>query len=241
MTLEKATPWDAQLQKLGRRWIATAPLNHGSWPFVWTALDKATPGDAQLRELGLRWIATAPPTHGGWAYVWAALDKSTPGAAQLTGFALRWLNATIQHRSWSFVWIALWNRTPFDEELLELGNRFLQETSETHFRRQTVESALGLRNARRHSLRAVSDGHDSNSPIPWISEWENGEDRVGLVPIGLKWVQESIAHRLWASVFIRLWEAGERSETMQLLGGHWIAANPNGRRAAEVRKLLSIS
>jgi hypothetical protein len=78
-----------------------------------------------------------------------------------------------------------------------------------------------------------------DTPVHWIHEWENGGDRATLLPAGLQWLQTSRAHRLWASVFVRLWNGGEQTESMQALGAHWLEEFPDGRRAEDVRKLVA--
>lgn len=67
---------------------------------------------------------------------------------------------------------------------------------------------------------------------------KRGAVHFWLLRQGLEWLTTAREHRLWASVFLRLWALNHERGALRSLAREWVELHPTGRRAAEVCKAL---
>ncbi|WP_242095182.1 hypothetical protein [Sphingomonas sp. CROZ-RG-20F-R02-07] len=98
----------ANLEGVGREWLATADPEHLGWAFVFEGLLLATEPDEQRRALrfGAEWLERSSGGHRSWAHVWLALAKAGPEDTRdaIEAQGLAWLRRTPgEHVGWSRV------------------------------------------------------------------------------------------------------------------------------------------
>lgn len=121
----EATPGDAHLVELGRRYLRE--VRHGDgfgyvWPRLWDHRK-----DAELREIGIAHLL-ANPTHRGFGHVFLPLWSQKANRPRIAGVGLDLLRTQLGHRAFGVVWKELWS-DPDDPairiELSDLGARHI--------------------------------------------------------------------------------------------------------------------
>ncbi|MBM6577794.1 hypothetical protein KCP91_15530 [Microvirga sp. SRT01] len=98
----------ADLEGIGREWLATADPEHLGWAFVFEGLLLATESAERLTALrfGAEWLESSSGGHRSWAHVWLALAKAAPDETRnaIEAQGLTWLRRTPgEHVGWSRV------------------------------------------------------------------------------------------------------------------------------------------
>jgi len=221
---------------------------HGNTAYLLSKLLKLSPHDPHtevLARLGRVWLAEAPTDHGSWALVWQPLwqraIKTSDGSlqAELVVRGMRWLATELSSQSFAFVCIPLWRYGVTRDELRGLVERFLATASRSHLRYDEVEAlVIG----------------DPLQRLPfddpkWVEAWVTrsmkdvrfeGSVSQEVAEVGLRWLQTSYDYHYWASVFLRLWEAGVSPNQLAHLGREWLDLHPFGRRAKRVYQLFGL-
>ena len=241
--LWKRAPGSNELSLLGRSWLETAPVAHGSWQYVWSNLWSANVGEESLLRLARHWLETVPAEHGSWSYVWDEVWKAGENTDDLFLLALDWLQrCPAGHHSWVPVWRTLSRKQPSDKRLNSIARQWLAQPSLDHRDWLYVwrHASLGIRPDAELNRLAVGwlASHGPNHPSHRLVEdvirtqsfeaFDSGtwsiENLLSLSYDAPKWVQ------MW----IELWESGNSTDELIILGTAWLRSSFPNRLWASV-------